>query len=67
MKLLSGRPKQRCGANVITNAGTLEATGSGGLMIDSAIANSGLLWANGGTVTALAEVTGPGTAEISGT
>lgn len=44
-----------------------EATGTGGLMIDGAIANSGLLWANGGTVTALAEITGSGTAEISGT
>ncbi|WGS19721.1 Ig-like domain-containing protein [Bradyrhizobium sp. ISRA463] len=55
------------GTNVITNAGTLEATGSGGLLIDSAIANSGQLWANGGTVTALGEVSGSGTAEISGT
>ncbi|WOH56056.1 DUF4347 domain-containing protein [Bradyrhizobium sp. BWC-3-1] len=55
------------GTNVVVNAGTLEATGSGGLTIESAIANSGLLWANGGTVTAQAEVTGSGTAEISGT
>ncbi|WP_369722030.1 Ig-like domain-containing protein [Bradyrhizobium sp. LLZ17] len=55
------------GTNTIVNSGTLEATGSGGLVIESAVANSGLLWANGGTVTAQAEVTGSGTAEISGT
>ena len=35
------------GANVVTNTGTLEATGSGGLTVLSAIANSGILWANG--------------------
>jgi hypothetical protein len=55
------------GANVIANAGTLEATGSGGLQINSAVANTGLLWANGGTITAQGEVTGAGHAEISGT
>ncbi|MDH2356871.1 Ig-like domain-containing protein, partial [Bradyrhizobium sp. SSUT112] len=55
------------GTNTIVNAGMLESTGSGGLVIESAVSNSGLLWANGGTVTAQAEVTGSGTAEISGT
>jgi hypothetical protein len=55
------------GANVITNAGALEATGSGGLQINSAVANSGLLWANGGAITALGEVSGSGQAQISGT
>ncbi|MEH2704060.1 VCBS repeat-containing protein [Bradyrhizobium elkanii] len=54
------------GANVISNAGTLEATGTGGLMLASAVANSGLIWANGGTVTAQGEVTGNGGALISG-
>ncbi|MFQ3453767.1 Ig-like domain-containing protein, partial [Bradyrhizobium sp. UFLA01-814] len=54
------------GANVIANAGTLEATGSGGLVLASAVANSGLIWANGGTVTAEGEVTGNGNALISG-
>ncbi|MCK1727677.1 VCBS domain-containing protein [Bradyrhizobium sp. 142] len=54
------------GQNVIVNAGTLEATGTGGLQINSAIINTGLLWANGGAVTALGEVSGSGSAEISG-
>ncbi|WP_456660830.1 beta strand repeat-containing protein [Bradyrhizobium sp. JR3.5] len=54
------------GANVIANAGTLEATGAGGLVLASAVTNSGLIWANGGTVTAEGEVTGNGNALISG-
>ncbi|OKO71616.1 Ig-like domain-containing protein, partial [Bradyrhizobium sp. NAS96.2] len=54
------------GANVIANAGTLEATGTGGLVLASAVANSGLIWANGGSVTAEGEVTGNGNALISG-
>ncbi|UQR61116.1 VCBS domain-containing protein [Bradyrhizobium sp. C-145] len=54
------------GANVIANAGTLEATGAGGLVLESAVANSGMIWANGGTVTAEGEVTGSGNALISG-
>ncbi|WP_338699118.1 VCBS domain-containing protein [Bradyrhizobium sp. 26S5] len=54
------------GTNVIANAGTLEATGTGGLVLASAVANSGLIWANGGTVTAEGEVTGIGNALISG-
>ncbi|MGY3574361.1 VCBS repeat-containing protein [Bradyrhizobium sp. USDA 4504] len=54
------------GANVIANAGTLEATGTGGLVLASAVANSGLIWANGGTVTAEGDVTGNGNALISG-
>ncbi|WFU68210.1 VCBS domain-containing protein [Bradyrhizobium brasilense] len=54
------------GANVIANAGTLEATGTGGLVLTSAVANSGLIWANGGNVTAEGEVTGSGGALISG-
>ncbi|WP_420965872.1 VCBS domain-containing protein [Bradyrhizobium sp. B120] len=54
------------GANVIANAGTLEATGTGGLVLASAVANSGLIWANGGAVAAEGEVTGNGNALISG-
>jgi hypothetical protein len=54
------------GSNVITNAGTLEATGTGGLVLESAVANSGLIWANGGAVTAMGEVSGDGDAQISG-
>jgi hypothetical protein len=37
--------------NAITNSGTLEATGSGGLVIDDAVTNSGTIEANGGNVT----------------
>ncbi|WP_439375552.1 beta strand repeat-containing protein [Bradyrhizobium sp. DASA03120] len=53
------------GANTITNSGTLEATGTGGLVIDSAVSNTGLLWANGGNITAHADVNG-GSALITG-
>jgi Ca2+-binding RTX toxin-like protein len=50
----------------VANAGTLAATGSGGLVIDGALANSGTLWANGGNVTVHGDVTGSGSAHISG-
>ena len=55
------------GVNVVTNTGTLEATGSGGLTVLSAIANSGILWANGAAITVQGEVSGNGTAMINGT
>jgi hypothetical protein len=55
------------GPNAVINAGTLEATGSGGLIVNSAIANSGLIWAHGGSITIHGTVTGFGTATISGT
>jgi hypothetical protein len=55
------------GANVVTNTGTLEATGSGGLAIASSIANSGILWANGGNITVQGGVSGNGIAKIDGT
>jgi Ca2+-binding RTX toxin-like protein len=54
------------GTNVITNAGTLEATGTGGLLLESAIANTGALWVNGGKITVHGDVTGAGSALISG-
>jgi hypothetical protein len=54
------------GANVVTNGGTLAATGSGGLIVNSDIANSGLIWANGGNITINGAVTGSGHAMISG-
>ena len=54
------------GTNVLTNAGTLEATGSGGLIVNSDVANSGLIWANGGNITINGAVTGSGSAMISG-
>jgi hypothetical protein len=54
------------GANVIVNSGILEATGSGGLIIASGVANSGSLWANGGSITVQGAVTGAGGAQIDG-
>jgi hypothetical protein len=55
------------GPNAVINAGTLESAGSGGLIVNSDIANSGLIWAHGGSITIHGAVTGPGTATISGT
>jgi large repetitive protein len=43
----------------------LEATGAGGLIIESAVANSGSLWASGGDLQAQAVVTGDGSATIA--
>jgi hypothetical protein len=54
------------GANTVVNSGTLEATGAGGLIIESGVANSGVLWANGGNLTVEGDVSGSGTAKIDG-
>jgi hypothetical protein len=54
------------GTNVVTNSGTLEASGSGGLVIDSGLANFGSLWADGGNITLHGAVSGSGSATISG-
>ncbi len=54
------------GGNAVINTGTLEATGSGGLVVHSDLDNSGLLWANGGNVTLDGNVSGTGSALISG-
>jgi hypothetical protein len=54
------------GANVVANSGTLEATGSGGLMVAGAVANSGTLSADGGNLTVEGAVGGGGAAEIGG-
>ena len=54
------------GTNAINNSGTLEATGIGGLVINSSVANSGLLWANGAHITINGDVTG-GNATLGGT
>jgi hypothetical protein len=54
------------GANTVVNSGTLEATGTGGLVVDSGVANSGVLWANGGNITVNGDVSGSGTAKIDG-
>ncbi|MFK4723649.1 VCBS repeat-containing protein [Bradyrhizobium niftali] len=54
------------GANAVTNSGTIEATGTGGLEVHSDIINTGVLWANGGNVTIDGNISGAGTAQISG-
>ncbi|OSI83469.1 VCBS domain-containing protein [Bradyrhizobium canariense] len=54
------------GANAVTNTGTIEATGTGGLEVHSNLVNTGVLWANGGNVTIDGNVSGNGTAQISG-
>jgi hypothetical protein len=54
------------GSNFMFNSGILEASGSGGLTVASSIANSGVLWANGATLTVLGELSGNGTAIIDG-
>ena len=54
------------GVNTVINSGTLEATGAGGLTVHSDVANNGLLWANGGNITLDGDVSGMGSALISG-
>ncbi|WP_393936926.1 beta strand repeat-containing protein [Aeromonas rivipollensis] len=54
------------GNNVIDNSGTLAATGAGGMTVASALDNSGHLWANGGDLRLLGDVTGGGSATIDG-
>jgi hypothetical protein len=56
------------GYDGVVNSGTLAAaTGSGGLVVDGDLENSGLLWANGGNVAVTGNVSGDGSAEIDGT
>ncbi len=50
----------------MVNSGTLEATGSGGLIVDSNISDTGLIWANDGNITINGAVTGTGSALIDG-
>ncbi|WP_223442315.1 VCBS domain-containing protein [Pseudomonas sp. BF-R-19] len=54
------------GSSAVTNTGVLQASGSGGLVIESALLNSGSLWANDGNITIHADVSGAGSATISG-
>ncbi|ACL57511.1 DUF4347 domain-containing protein [Methylobacterium nodulans] len=54
------------GTTVVENAGTLAATGSGGLVVKSALDNTGTVWAHGGNVTIEGAVTGSGTTVIDG-
>ena len=54
------------GSNFVSNFGILEASGSGGLTVASAVANLGVLWANGANLTVHGDVSGNGTAIIDG-
>ncbi|MBC9249517.1 hypothetical protein A9179_04410 [Pseudomonas alcaligenes] len=54
------------GTTTISNSGTLESTGAGGMTVASALDNSGHLWANGGDLRLLEDVTGNGSASLSG-
>ncbi|PQP00035.1 hypothetical protein C5612_24090 [Pseudomonas frederiksbergensis] len=54
------------GTHTITNSGVLESTGPGGMTVASTVENTGHLWANGGDLHLLADVTGNGSATIDG-
>jgi hypothetical protein len=54
------------GAAVIANSGLIEATGTGGLEIKSALSNIGALVAEGGNLKLDGDVTGAGKATIGG-
>jgi len=54
------------GSSAVTNTGVLQASGSGGLVIESALVNTGSLWANDGNITVHGDTSGAGSATISG-
>jgi hypothetical protein len=54
------------GANTVSNNGIIESTGSGGVIIQSAIVNNGTFEALGGTLTLNGVVSGTGQATING-
>jgi VCBS repeat-containing protein len=54
------------GLNAVINSGTLESTGAGGLTVHSDLVNDGLLWANGGDLHFDGDISGTGSALISG-
>jgi hypothetical protein len=53
------------GTSTIVNAGTIEATGSGGVDILSPIRSTGVMYAAGGTLTVDGAVTGTGVVKIN--
>ena len=54
------------GDNAVINTGTMEATGTGGLDVHSDVVNDGVLWANGGSIDLDGDVSGSGSALLSG-
>jgi hypothetical protein len=51
--------------NAVTNAGLLESTGTGGLVIDDAVKNTGTIAAEGGNVTINGNLTGSGGKQLA--
>jgi hypothetical protein len=54
------------GSNVVTNSGTLEATGTGGLQVLSSLANNGLILDQSSSILISGDLTGSGQVEIAG-
>jgi hypothetical protein len=54
------------GLNVVTNSGTIESAGTGGLQLLGSVANDGLILAQAGGITIGGDVSGAGHVEISG-
>jgi hypothetical protein len=54
------------GSTAITNSGVIESDGTGGLLVDSDVVNTGTLLALAGTLTMAGTVSGAGTCQIKG-
>ena len=54
------------GSSTFSNAGLVQATGTGGLVVTGSMDNTGTLWADGSTITIHGAVTGTGQSIISG-
>ena len=54
------------GSSTFSNAGLVQATGTGGPVVTGSIDNRGTLWADGSTITIHGAVTGTGQSIISG-
>ena len=54
------------GTHAVANAGLIESAGAGGLVIDSAVANTGLMETRGGNLTVDGAVTGAGAVTVDG-
>jgi hypothetical protein len=51
--------------NAVTNSGTLEATAGGGLVVDGAVTNEGIIAADGANVTIGGDLTGNGASQAA--
>ena len=54
------------GSHAVINAGILEASGAGGLIVHGDVSNLGLLWAHDSSLTVTGNVSGDGTALLNG-